>query len=197
MPHPLERAEVMQWRKAERQRLITARLASSASDREAWSGQIASGLDVVIGDVKGLIISVYWPFRGEPDLRPWMRSVTERGGACALPIVIEKGRPLVFRVWKKGDPLERGIWNIPVPVTGHMVIPNFAIAPVVGFDSECYRLGYGGGFFDRTLAATVPMPRVFGVGYSFQEIPTIHPLPHDIPMGAVVTETGIRRRSGL
>ena len=62
------------------------------------------------------------------------------------------------------------------------------IAPVVGFDRACYRLGYGGGFFDRTLASLARMPRVFGVGYAMQEIATIHPQPHDVPMSAVVTE---------
>lgn len=189
-----KRAEVMLWRKAERQRLIAARLAVTASQREAWSASIAEGLAHAIGGVEGLIVSVYWPFRGEPDLRPWMRTVTQSGGTCALPVVVEKGQPLVFRAWKEGDPLARGVWNIPIPSAGANVIPDVSIAPVVGFDPQCYRLGYGGGFFDRTLASLPRKPRVFGVGYALQAVETIHPLPHDIPMDAIVTEAATQHR---
>lgn len=185
------RTEVMRWRKAERERLIAARLATSADARMAWSAGIAQGLDRAIGSVNGIIVSVYWPFRGEPDLRPWMRSIEERGGRCALPVVVEKGQPLAFRRWKEGEPLARGVWNIPVPERGEAVVPDVAIAPVVGFDKSCFRLGYGGGFFDRTLAALSPRPRVLGVGYSLQAIDTIHPLPHDIAMSAIVSEVGV------
>ena len=189
-PDP-ERSEVMRWRKAERERLIAARLAIGADMRRAWSARIADGLEEAIESVNGLIVSVYWPFRGEPDLRPWMRRVEERGGRCALPVVVEKGRPLAFRAWKEGEDLERGIWNIPVPAAGEPVVPDISIAPVVGFDSACYRLGYGGGFFDRTLAALAPRPKVIGVGYALQAIETIHPLEHDIAMTAIVTEAGV------
>lgn len=147
----------------------------------------------MIGDVNGRIVSVYWPFRGEPDLRPWMNSLIARGGMCALPVVIEKGQPLQFRCWKEGEPLGRGVWNIPVPAEGPSVIPEVTVAPVVGFDTRCYRLGYGGGFFDRTLASLPGRPRVFGIGYELQALPTIHPLPHDIAMDVIVTESGIHR----
>lgn len=187
---PLDRAAIMAWRKAERERLIAARMAAGAAERQDWSGRIAEGLDGVIGGVQGRIVSVYWPFRGEPDLRPWMKRVEERGGRCALPIVIEKGRPLAFRLWKEGEPLVRGVWNIPVPADGPDVVPDISIAPVVGYDPQCYRLGYGGGFFDRTLASFAAKPRVIGVGYGLQAIATIHPLPHDIAMDAIVTEQG-------
>lgn len=189
-------AEIMAWRKAERQRLIAARLEASSADRAAWSAAISEGLLRAIGSARGLVVSAYWPFRGEPDLRPLMRAVVEQGGTFALPIVVEKGQPLIFRSWREGEPLERGVWNIPVPSGGDSVAPNIAIAPVVGFDPQCYRLGYGGGFFDRTLASFTPQPRVFGVGYSLQALETIHPLPHDIPMDAIITETGILKPRG-
>jgi 5,10-methenyltetrahydrofolate synthetase len=112
----------------------------------------------------------------------------DRGATTALPVVVKKAHPLVFRAWQSGDKIERGVWNIPIPAEGVEVVPDVAIAPVVGFDRACYRLGYGGGFFDRTLASLPRMPRVFGVGYAMQEIATIHPQPHDLPMSAVVTE---------
>lgn len=188
---PEQRAEVMAWRKAERQRLIAARLAESAETRAAWSERIAAALSDLVGAVEGLVISAYWPFRGEPDLRPWMARMTEAGATCALPVVEEKGRPLSFRSWRDGEALARGVWNIPIPAAGRPVIPDISIAPVVGYDPQSYRLGYGGGFFDRTLAALSPRPRVYGVGYVLQAIATIHPLPHDIPMRAIVTEAGV------
>lgn len=180
--------DVRRWRKAERERLIAARLAVSADARVAMSRAIAEGLDAAIGDIAGRMVSLYWPFRGEPDLRPWMASINERGGRTALPIVIEKGQPLIFRAYVPGDRLEKGIWNIPIPAEGEPVLPDIVISPIVGIDPRNYRLGYGGGFFDRTLAAMPFKPLVIGVGYELQRIATIYPQPHDIPMDRLVTE---------
>lgn len=185
---PLQRADLMRWRKAERERLIAERLAIGSNVRRRHGAQIAARLEAAIGVVEGLTVSVYWPFRGEPDLRGVMERITARGGRAALPVVVERARPLVFRAWVPGEALERGIWNIPVPAKDEEVVPDVVIAPVVGFDRNCYRLGYGGAFFDRTLAAMPGRPRVFGVGYAQAEIPTIYPQPHDIPMDAIVTE---------
>lgn len=192
VPAP-EWPDVRRWRKAERARLIESRLAIPADVRTAMAGLIAQGLDQVTGDVAGKMVSLYWPFRGEPDLRPWLASVNARGGKSALPIAIELGRPLIFRAYAPGDKLERGVWNIPVPVASPEVIPDIVIAPLVGFDAMGYRLGYGGGFFDRTLAALPKKALVIGVGYEITRIATIFPQPHDIPMDRIVTEAGIIR----
>ncbi|MEJ8574982.1 5-formyltetrahydrofolate cyclo-ligase [Microbaculum marinum] len=183
--------DIARWRKAERDRLIAERLAIDPDTRLAHAGRIAASLEASIGPVSGRIVSVYWPFRGEPDLRGFMERVTGNGGTCALPVVVERARPVVFRAWKPGDRLERGVWNIPVPADGAEVVPDVVVAPVVGFDPHCYRLGYGGGYYDRTLAALTRRPAVFGVGYAAAAIATIHPQPHDIPMDAIVTETGV------
>ncbi len=191
-----QHADVMRWRKAERERLIARRLALDSGDRRAWSEKIAARLEDLIGEVAGVTVSAYWPFRGEPDLRALIERIVARGGRGALPVVVERGRPLIFRAWTPGDALERGVWNIPVPADGAEVTPDVVIAPVVGFDTACYRLGYGGGFFDRTLAAMAARPRVFGVGYAQAAIPTIYPQPHDIPMDAVVTQDGVSRPGG-
>ena len=188
---PSDWADVRRWRRAERERLINARLAVSADARAAMSARIANGLDVLIGDIASRMVSLYWPFRGEPDLRGWMAAINERGGRTALPVVIEKGQPLVFRAYKPGDRLEKGVWNIPIPAEGDPVLPDIVISPIVGIDPGKYRLGYGGGFFDRTLAAMPFRPLVIGVGYELQRIPTIYPQPHDIPMSEVVTEAAI------
>jgi 5-formyltetrahydrofolate cyclo-ligase len=185
-----ERADVMRWRKAERQRLIAARLEIPAEERARKAEAIAAGLDAAIDDIAGRLVSLYWPFRGEPDLRPWAETVRSRGGRMALPVVVEKGRPLIFREWLRDGKLERGVWNIPVPAAGPEVQPDVVIAPVVGFDRRNYRLGYGGGFFDRTLAAATARPLVIGIGYASSAIPTIYPQPHDIPMDMIVTEEG-------
>lgn len=184
-----EWTDVRRWRRAERERLIASRLAVSADMRTAMSQRIAEGLDAVIGDIAGSMVSLYWPFRGEPDLRPWMETVNTRGGRTALPVVVEKDRPLVFRAYTHGDRLEKGVWNIPIPAEGDPVLPDIVISPIVGIDPGHFRLGYGGGFFDRTLAAMPFKPLVIGVGYELQRIVTIYPQPHDIPMDRVVTES--------
>ena len=179
--------DIARWRKVERERLIQARLAIPADERTAMSTAIAEQLDAIVGDVSSRTVSLYWPFRGEPDLRPWMASLVARGGTPALPLVVEKAHPLVFRAYRPGDRLEKGVWNIPIPAEGDPVIPDIVIAPLVGVDPKNYRLGYGGGFFDRTLAALPKKPLVIGVGYEMQRIPTIHAQPHDIPMDRIVT----------
>ena len=114
-------------------------------------------------------------------------------------LFIAKGRPLIFREWTPEGRMERGVWNILVPADGVLLTPDVTIAPLVGFDPGCYRLGYGGGFFDRTLAALSPRPLVIGVGHPTTAIRTIHPQSHDIPMDLIVTGAGRvtrRARSG-
>lgn len=186
--------EVYAWRKGERARLIEARMAMAQDDRLAFGRVIAGRLDEIVGEVDGRAVSAYWPFRGEPDLRDWLETVAERGGVTLLPIVTAPRMPLTFRTWRRGEPLARGVWNIPVPEVGVERWPDIVIAPVVGFDAFCYRLGYGGGFFDRTLAAHPGRPLVIGVGYDEQQIDTIRPQPHDIPMDVIVTESRVLRR---
>jgi 5-formyltetrahydrofolate cyclo-ligase len=180
--------EIARWRKAERKRLIDRRLEHDAAERARLAARIAANLDRAIGDVENRIVSSYWPFRGEPDLRRWADGVIARGGRIALPVVIAKGQPLEFRIWAPGDPLERGVWNILVPARGPAVVPDVVVAPLVGFDAENFRLGYGGGFFDRTLAALPRKPLKVGVGYAWSRLPTIYPQPHDIAMDRIVTE---------
>lgn len=180
-------ADIAIWRKAERERLIAARMALSQEARQLLGTRIAARLDQVIGNVAGKKISLYWPFRGEPDLRDWMATVDARGGTCLLPLVVAKGQPLRFRAWKAGDPLDRGVWNIPFPANGPELLPDVVIAPLVGFDAGCYRLGYGGGFFDRTLAEMAEKPLVVGIGHDLQQIASIFPMAHDIAMDVIIT----------
>ncbi len=189
------RAAIMAWRHQERQRLIDARLALSVETRQQASARIAARLDALAradGPLQpGSVVSGYWPLRGEPDLRPWLASLHAQGMICVLPVVVAKGEPLRFRRWSPGCRMEKGFWNIPVPADPAEFTPQLLTAPVVGFDQQCYRLGYGGGYFDRTLAeldAAAATYRVWGVGYAMTEISSIRPLPHDIRLHGIVTE---------
>ncbi|MCI5074033.1 5-formyltetrahydrofolate cyclo-ligase [Oricola sp.] len=178
--------DVSHWRKTQRERLIAERRAIPAEERTRLAGLIADRLDKEAGDPNGRIVSLYWPFRGEPDLRPWMQRVIDRGGRITLPVVVAKGEPLEFRLWSPGEKLERGIWNIPVPAAGEPVSPDIVISPLVGVDAERYRLGYGGGFYDRTLTAMATGPLVLGVGYACARLATIYPQWHDVRMDRII-----------
>ena len=184
---PVQARDVSRWRKAQRESLIAVRLALPVSYRAAETLAITRQLEPLLASAPDAIVGAYWPIRAEPDLRPWLRTLHERGVRVALPAALALGRPLVFREWRPGARLQHGLWNIPWPADGAEVVPGVVIAPLVGFDRDCYRLGYGGGFFDRTLVALVPRPLAIGVGYAAAAIATIYPQPHDIPMDAIVT----------
>ena len=186
--------DLKRWRKAERERLLAVRLALPVEQRRRFSDRIAEELDRLLGDLSGRIVGVYWPFRGEPDLRSWMEGLAGRGAVCVLPVVVGPKQPLAFRVWRRGDDLEPGVWSIPVPVARQEATPDIVIAPVLGYDRSFYRLGNGGGFYDRTLAALPQRPLVAGVGYQRLAIPTIYPQAHDIAMDVIVTEEGVSGR---
>lgn len=191
---PRQQRDLKRWRTVERERLIALRLAIPAEERRRLSRRIARELDQCLGDVSGKIVSAYLPFRGEPDLRPWIEGVSRRGATVALPVVVAPRSPLVFRTWRHDEPLQAGVWNIPVPAGGTVAIPDIVIAPVVGYDQACYRLGHGGGFYDRTLAALPGRPRILGVGYERLALRTIYPQTYDVPMDAIVTEAGMSIR---
>jgi 5-formyltetrahydrofolate cyclo-ligase len=180
-------SDVARWRKAERARLIELRSALPADERARHTAAIAHTLDGLVDGRADAVVSLYWPIRAEPDLRPWMRAACERGLRVALPVAIALGRPMTFREWRPGAAMARGLWKIPHPADGPDVSPTHVVAPLVGFDAACYRLGYGGGFFDRTLAALEHEPTVIGVGYPQLRITTIFPQPHDVPMDWIVT----------
>ncbi|MCP5386773.1 MAG: 5-formyltetrahydrofolate cyclo-ligase [Novosphingobium sp.] len=182
---------MLAWRKLERERLIGERLKLKEVQREAMDARIAERIEACIDGTQGLVISAYWPFRNEPDLKPLLKCFAREGARTALPVVVAKHQPLAFREWKSGDKLARGVWNIPYPAEGAEVVPDIVIAPVVGFDRHCFRLGYGGGFFDRTLAAQPKMPLRIGVGYGFQLLPAFDRHIHDIPMDMVVTPEAV------
>lgn len=192
---PQQASDVERWRKAERTRLLTARAALSVETRQTAARDIAHQLDRLLADrfktLDDLTISAWWPIKAELDLRFWLAGLAARGARAALPVVATRAAPLIFRVWTPDTRMERGIWNIPVPAEGMPVLPDITLAPVVGWDAAGYRLGYGGGYFDRTLAALNPRPLAVGIGLGCAKIATIFPQPHDIAMNVVVTEAGL------
>lgn len=193
---PAQARDVARWRKAERLRLLAQRAEMSVEARQAASQAVAGHLDRLLADqfgsLQGLTISAWWPIKAELNLRGWLAGLAAQGARAALPVVLTKGAPLTFRVWTPETRMERGFWNIPVPAAGSEVRPDITLAPVVGWDDSGYRLGYGGGYFDRTLAALSPRPMAIGVGLLAAHIATIFPQPHDIGMQVIVTETGVQ-----
>lgn len=185
-PEAATRSDVLRWREGKRADLIAHRQSIAVADRKAADDRIVEDLTGECGDVIGL----YWPYRGEPDLRGWAEGMRDKGAKIALPVVVARGCPLEFRLWTPGMKLTRGVWDIPIPPDGSEVLtPDLIISAVVGVDAGKYRLGYGGGFYDRTIAALRAAgrrPWVIGVGYAFQTLPTIFPLDHDIAMDRVV-----------
>jgi 5-formyltetrahydrofolate cyclo-ligase len=186
-------AEIKAWRRVERERLIALRMAMSPAVRREAGSRITASLFEIVADQPG-ILGIYWPFRAEFDPRPLVDALAVSGPRVALPVVVDKQGPLEYRIWAPGEALTTGVWDIPIPEKREIAVPAMVLAPVVAFDRACYRLGYGGGYFDRTLAALNPCPLAVGIGFACQEIATIHPQPFDVPMDLVVTEAGIRRR---
>jgi 5-formyltetrahydrofolate cyclo-ligase len=189
----MEWVEIKAWRKAERGRLLTLRQALPAAERRRCGTQIEARLRELIATRAG-ILGVYWPFRAEFDPRGLVDWAVAEGRGVALPVVIDKNGPLEYRAWRPGETLVDGVWDIPIPAKREIVVPQAVLAPLVGFDRDCYRLGYGGGYFDRTLAVLSPRPLAIGVGFELSQLETIYPQDFDIPMDVIVTEAGLRRR---
>lgn len=183
--------ELRSWRKAERERLIAARMALPLDQHAAKSAAISAELASRFPPAALPSLGCYWPFRREYDCLPLMRQLIELGGQVALPVVLAKGQPLEFRAWTPKTRMEAGVWNILHPAEGPAVHPAALLIPVVGFDGGGYRLGYGAGFYDRTLAAMPHMPLTIGVGFELCRMPTIHPQAYDIPIDYIITEAGL------
>ena len=192
---PEQARDVARWRQSERKVLRDARKTLTSDQRQT----VATALMAALGNVldrrafEGSVrtVAFYWPIKDEPDLRPLMSDLIADGTRVALPVVETKAAPLVFRVWTPETRMERGHWNIPVPPEDAPVVhPDIVLAPLVGWDGEGFRLGYGGGYFDRTLADLSPRPFSIGIGLASARLSTIFPQPHDIPMDVILTEQG-------
>jgi 5-formyltetrahydrofolate cyclo-ligase len=202
------------WRKSERRRLIAEREAVPSSQRAAWAQCIDAHLQRGFPQLTQACVAFCWPYRGEYDARNLVRQLHQAGARIALPVVVASGSPLLFRQWTPDTPLLSGPLDIPYPgAQSPQLQPSHVLLPVVGIDAAGYRLGYGGGYFDRTLAALAATglaaglatdlatpapgksaPLVIATGYELCRIPSIDPQLHDIPMDWLVTERGLYRR---
>lgn len=143
---------------------------------------------------KNDIIAGYWPVRGEIDVLPLLAILTEGGHICALPCVQGKGRPLVFRAWTPDSPVEMGVFGINHPTfDSPVVIPDVLIVPMAGFDRKKHRLGYGAGYYDRTLASLKQAGRALaiGVAYEAQFLDDIPAEAHDQRLDMIVTDKAV------
>jgi 5-formyltetrahydrofolate cyclo-ligase len=182
--------EIRPWRKETRERLLRERVDAGVARRAEWSKPIDAELRRIVPGLGVKTIGFYWPFRGEFDARPLVRHLIAEGMIAALPAVVQPKTPLEFRRWAPGAAMEHGVYNIPVPKERDLLEPEVLIVPLVGFDAAGYRLGYGGGYYDRTIASFAVKPYAIGVGFELSRLATIHPQPHDIPMNAILTEAG-------
>lgn len=178
-----------------RERALAERLALSHEQRSALTVRLEAHLDTIVAQLAPTVLAFCWPYRGEPDLRAWMSDWLAHGDGdgrvAALPVVLEKAAPMVFRRWTPGMELSFDRHGIPHPPEGDTIVPDVVLVPCNAFDAEGYRLGYGGGYFDRTLAVIDPV--AIGIGFEFGRAETVFPQAHDRPMDWIVTEEGAFR----
>jgi 5-formyltetrahydrofolate cyclo-ligase len=186
-------AELAAWRKSERERLLRERDSLAEDVLAERRARIDIHIERTFPDLVHGVVAFCWPYRNEYDVRHLAAALRRRGAKTAMPVVVAPKTPLIFREWHPGVELVKGPLDIPYPVGSPEVVPDNVLLPMVGWDGDGYRLGYGGAFFDRTLASLAKRPRVIGIAYEQAYLKTIHPQPHDIPVDFVVTERGVYR----
>lgn len=170
-----------------RQALLDRRLSLSEIDRTRMDAAIASHLEHRFSTQPVATLGVFWPIRNEPDLIDLYRRLDARGVNLSLPVVTDKNAPLRFAAWTPGAPMKKDVFRVPVPEKREFVaMPEAILVPCVGFNSKRFRIGYGGGFYDRTLSVT-PRPVAIGIAYSCQLV-EFEPGPHDVALDVIATE---------
>jgi len=169
-----------------------ARRANLARACPDFGARIAGFVDD-LAVAKGAVVSFYWPMGDEADPRALAHALAARGHRLALPVVVAKKSPLHFREWREGDPLVVHPFGMHEPgAQAQTVTPDVLLIPLLAFDAQGTRLGYGGGFYDRTLAS-LAAKRAIGIAYAGQEVAELPCHDHDHPLDAVITENGVRR----
>lgn len=186
-------------RDAERRRLLQLRDELGDAARADMDRHIIERLrplvrEVLRGSHPPWKIGGYWPIRNEPDIRPLFHELTKGGHRIGLPLVDRVQRPLTFVHWKPQSAMAPGIFGVPVPTSGNAVYVELLLVPCLGFsigsDGVHHRLGYGGGYYDRTLAAR--RCRTIGIAYEPLRADHFEPGPHDMPLDYIVTEHCVR-----
>jgi len=180
--------QVKAWRSERRKGLLKQRLSVDADVRRNLSREIVARLAELIDARTYPTLGFYSPIRGEIDVRELARMNLAAGGQTALPVIVTKHAPVEFWQWHPGMGTARSVFDIPVPRERHLTNPDVLIVPLLGFDRAYFRLGYGGGYYDRTLAAAKRRPLAIGVASADAELHTIYPQPHDIPRDMIVTD---------
>jgi 5-formyltetrahydrofolate cyclo-ligase len=181
-------------RAAWRRDLLARRAGMDPETRARADATLAEQLRGILAGFSG-VLGFTWPIKQEFDARAlvteWLAA--DAGRRAVLPVVLKRHTPLSFRAWTPATRMLPAGFGTSVPETGEWLTPTALLIPLVGFDAGGYRLGYGGGYYDRTLATLDPQPFKLGVAYAGCEIPSIVPQPHDIRMDVIVTETGRRQ----
>jgi 5,10-methenyltetrahydrofolate synthetase len=186
--------ELSAWRKGERDRLLRERDELPAAVLAERRARMDMHIERMFPDLVHGVVAFCWPYRNEYDVRHLAAALRRRGAKTAMPVVVAPKTPLIFREWHPGVKLADGPLGIPYPVGSEELQPEHVLLPMLGWDGDGYRLGYGGAFFDRTLASLARRPRVIGLAYEQAYLKSIRPQPHDIPVDFVVTERGVYRR---
>jgi 5,10-methenyltetrahydrofolate synthetase len=179
------------YRTALRRQCIAAREDLPAELHAEYARRIERQLWSWLATRTPAAIGFCWPFRGEFDARPLIGRLLAQGWRAALPVVHAPGRPVSFHAWTPDAAMTLDRYGIPRPAADQPLLPELQLVPVNAFDPAGFRLGYGGGYFDRTLATMVPRPLAVGIGFEVARVTSIGPQPHDIPLDAVVTESGL------
>jgi 5,10-methenyltetrahydrofolate synthetase len=167
--------------------LKAARRAIEPAVKVQWDGHIGAQLLAWWRVRQVPVLGVYLPIHGEPDLRAAYAELAQAGVRLALPVVVQRDAPLAFAAWAPGQPLVADGMGVMVPGDLHFVErPPALLVPCLGFSAEGYRLGYGGGYYDRTLEAA-PRPYTLGIAYACQQAQFAH-APHDVALDVIVTE---------
>lgn len=189
-PGRADPGDIAAVRRQLRHAALAERESHSEAQRQAWSAALAMHLEPVIAALAPRVLGFCWPYRGEPDLRDfvarWLAGDAER--RAVLPVVVDKAQPMVFRHWRPERALVADRYGIPIPPDDETLTPDVVLVPLNAFDASGYRIGYGGGYFDRTLEVMESL--AVGVGFEIGRRDTVFPQPHDRPMRWVVTEAG-------
>ncbi len=182
---------VSSLRAALRRDRLAAREALGKPERERAAARIEAQLAAWLAPRRPGVLAFCWPVRNEVDCRSLALRLLDLGWRLCQPVVTAIEQPMVFRAWTPESSMIADPYGIPVPTAGESLRPDVVLIPLVAFDARGYRLGYGGGYFDRTLAGLRPRPLAVGVGFEVSRSETVYPQPHDIAMDAVVTEAGL------
>ncbi len=182
-------------KQAARKAAFAQRKAARAAGAEAAAAAAAERFLADIEIAPGEVVSGYRPIRTEIDPTPLMRALIERGADLAAPVIVATGEPLEFRRWRPDSVMETGAFGAEIPVDAALLEPTLLIAPLVAFDRFCWRLGYGGGFYDRTLLKLRALRPTRAVGFAFaaQEAEALPRDETDQRLDAVVTESAVFR----